>query len=511
MTEKVLIIAVPVQSTDAVPAGPAVINGILSARGYTSTVWDLNIDLFQAYSNQWDSIVNLFGIRAYNANDPNKISVKNVLRTVKQMVRRKLKEVNPDCVLLSIFSSQSLDFVIPLSTMIRELAPNAYVLAGGRGLDNTERITKETYADYYSKYLPVDCWYLGDAENNLINVLENKYQGVFVSPMVERQDLENLPSASWSGYDLSLYQGGVLENIRFPITGSKGCVRKCTFCDVEGSWPKYIYRKGQDIGKEMVEAYRNTGVYKFEFTDNLVNGSITNFRLMNQYIVDHVPAKTLDYRGYAICRPKNEFPRSDFKLAADAGATFFKIGIETGSDQVRHDLKKKFTNDDIAWFAENCYDHGIKQLWLMFVGYPTETEEDFQQSIELLKRHQHLAKNGMIEVFLSLPMMLTSGSAFMRKYSQEYGLSHNADDAWGDFFWTSKIYTKNTFDVRVSRWKRFVEAINTYGYSNESTRQAEKLVEIEGIEKIYSNLHKNGKKIIPISTNTMHINKSTHV
>jgi radical SAM superfamily enzyme YgiQ (UPF0313 family) len=422
----------------------------------------------------------------------------------------KLNEVKPDAVLLSIFSSQSLDFVIPLSTMIRELSPDTYILAGGRGLDNSERITKETFANYYSKYLPVDCWYLGDAENNLLTVLETKHTGVFVSPIVARHELENVPSASWTGYNLSLYQNGVLENIRFPITGSKGCVRQCTFCDVEASWPKYIYRKGQDIGKEMVETYHRTGVHKFEFTDNLINGSITNFRLMNQYVVDHLP-NTLDYRGYAICRPKNEFPATDFKLAADAGATLFKVGIESGSDRVRYDLKKKFTNADIAWFAENCHDQGIKQIWLMFVGYPTETEEDFQQSIELLKTHRHLAKDNRINVFLSLPMMLTSGSAFMRKYSEEYGLTHNADEPMADFFWTSKLYEKNTFEVRANRWKRFIDAIDSYGYSNESTRQAEKLLEIEGIEKIYNEIYKNGKKVIPISTDTIYINKNTHV
>ena len=147
----------------------------------------------------------------------------------------------------------------------------------------------------------------------------------------------------------------------------------------------------------------------------------------------------------------------------------------------------------------------------MFVGYPTETEEDFQQSIELLKTHRHLAKDNRINVFLSLPMLLTSGSAFMRKYSEEYGLTHNADDSMGDFFWTSKLYEKNTFEVRANRWKRFIDAIDSYGYSSESTRQAEKLLEIEGIEKIYNEIYKNGKKVIPISTNTIYIDKNTHL
>lgn len=510
MPKKVLTIAVPILSIEVVPYGPAFINGILKHNGYDSSAWDLNIDLFHQFVDDWSIIVNLFGNRAYLPDDAKSSRVRRMIRTIKTMVQQKLSTEQPDIVLLSVFSSQSLDLVIPLSSMIKEVLPDCYVVAGGRGLDNTERVTKLSYAELYNKYLPVDCWYTGDAENNLLSVLQSQYRGLFVSPPVASKDIENLPPASWDGYDLSLYKTNADNNFRFPIIGSKGCVRDCTFCDVASSWPKYVFRKGQDIAKEMIDTYTTTGIGKFQFADNLVNGSIKNFRAMNEYISQHLP-NTLDYRGYAICRPKNEFPKNDFRLAKIAGASHFSVGIETGSNQVRHDLKKKFTNEDITWFAENCYENEIKQSWLMFVGYPTETEEDFQDSIDLLKRHRHLTGNDEITVFLSLPMMLTSGSAIMQKYSEEYGLEHNREDPWGDFFWTSKLFKQNTFDVRVNRWRRFVEAINKYGYGNDSTRQAEKFLEIDGLEKIYKEVQNNGKKIIPISADTFYPNKETHV
>jgi len=510
MTKKVLTIAVPILSVEVVPYGPAFINGILKHNGYDSSAWDLNIDLFHRHSDIWDTIVNLFGNRAYLSDGAKLLHVRQIIKTIKTLARQKLRAEKPDIILLSVFSSQSLDLVIPLSSIIKDLLPDCYVVVGGRGLDNTERVTKLSYAELYSKYLPVDCWYIGDAENNLLSVLQTRHQGLFVSPPVASKDLESLPPAAWDGYNLSLYQTNFEKEFRFPIIGSKGCVRDCTFCDVAASWPKYVFRKGEDIAKEMVNTYTSTGINRFEFTDNLVNGSIKNFRAMNEYISNCLP-NTLDYYGYAICRPKNEFPKTDFQLAKSAGASKFKVGIETGSDQVRHNLKKKFTNEDINWFAENCYDNDIRQEWLMFVGYPTETEQDFQDSIDLLKKHRHLTNNGKISVFLSLPMMLTSGSAFMQKYSEEYGLSHNRDDPWGDFFWTSNLFTQNTFDVRVNRWKRFVEAINKYGYANESTRQAEKFLEIDELEKIYKEIQSNGKKFIPISASTIYPNKETHI
>jgi len=510
MSEKILVIAVPVLMPDSIPYGPSVVSGILKKHDYDSSVWDLSIDLFHKYSKDWNVIVDMLGNRAYRPSNQYSLNIRQILGTIRNMLRDRIQQQQPDIILLSVFSMQSLDMVIALSKMLKDIAPHCYTMAGGRGLDNTERTTRLNYAEYFAKYLPIDCWYLGDAENNLINCIKTRHKGVFYSPPVTSQDIENVPPANWNGYDFSKYQESETKKLRMPITGSKGCVRDCTFCDVGGSWPKFVFRKGQDIAKEMIDFYRTTGIKRFEFTDNLINGSIKNFRAMNTYISDHEP-NVFDYLAYAICRPKNEFPESDFRLARTAGASKFKVGIESGSESVRYDMKKKFTNEDITWFAENCHDNGIKQIWLMFVGYPTETEKDFQDSIDLLERHKHLTGDGMITVFLSLPMMLTSGSAFMRKYGDEYGLLHNSSDPWSDMFWTSTLYKNNTFDVRLSRWRRFVEATQKYGYDNTTTRQAEKFLEIEGLEKIYKENYENFQKIIPITAGTININKETHI
>jgi len=516
MTEKALVITVPIVATEynseqgVVPYGPAVVSGILTANGFDSTTWDLNIDLFRKFEADWPTIVDMFATRGYRPDLSKNVNVKKILSQTRKYLKNKLNSIKPDVVLLSVFSSHSLDFLIPLSVMIKELKEDCYVMAGGRGFDNTDRQSQLNYADLYSGYLPIDCIYRGDAENEMISAIKQRYKGVYHAAPVSAEVLESIPRPSWKGYDFDKYKGYETKNIRFPITGSKGCVRDCTFCDVKESWPKFVYRKGEDIAREIIDTYHESGIYKYEFTDNLVNGSISNFRTMNTVIANELP-NTIDYLGYAICRSKQSMPAEDFKLAATAGAKLFKIGIESGSEKVRNDMKKKFSNDDIAWFAENCADNNIKQVWLMFVGYPTETEEDFQASIELLKQHQHLAKAGLVEVFLSFPMMLTTGSGFMRSYASEYGLEHNQYDSWSDFFWTSTKFKDNNFEVRANRWRRFVEAIDTYGFQGKTQRQQEKFRDLEGIEKIYAEYSKDAKKVIPIANGVFNINKETHL
>ena len=104
-------------------------------------------------------------------------------------------------------------------------------------------------------------------------------------------------------------------------------------------------------------------------------------------------------------------------------------------------------------------------------------------------------------------MMLTTNSGFMRNYADEYGLEHNHEDSWSDFFWTSTKFKDNTWEVRVNRWKRFMNKIEECGYSHPSMRQTEKFIELEGLEKSYESYKnaKTNKKIIPIFNNNFEL------
>ena len=512
--QKVLTIVVPFTANWALPYGPAVVNGILKNHGYDVCIWDLSIDLHLKFSTDPDfgQFSQAMSIGGYSGGSVPIRFVKKVLRWINSQFSQQIKERHPDIVLFSIFSSQSLDLVVPLVTMARELLPNSYISIGGRGLDNIERETQTNYGEYYAKYLPLNAVYMGDAENQLIKMIESQYKGLYKAGPVNSEELSSVPPADWTGLKFEKYYGYKEGELRIPLTASKGCVRQCTFCDVAGSWPKFVFRNGQDVGQEIVNLYHKFGINKFEFTDNLVNGSISNFRAMNQVIAKQLP-NTIDYLGYAICRPKNQFPESDFELTSIAGAKRFKVGIESGSEKIRFDMKKKFSNDDIDWFAKNCAKYNIDQTWLMFCGYPSETEKDFQDTLDLLDKYQEFAQQGKIKVFLSLPMMLTSNSGFMRNYAADYGLDHNYDNNWSDFFWTSTKYTENTFDVRIDRWRRFMYKIQEHGYDSDSSRQAEKFVELEGLEKIFQDYKnvKNKKHFIPITNSKLNLNQETHL
>ena len=77
----------------------------------------------------------------------------------------------------------------------------------------------------------------------------------------------------YSDYEIDQYMWDK-SGPMIPITGSKGCVRNCDFCDVRFQFGKYQFRTGKDIAKEMISLSQKHGYRKFQFTDSLVNGSL---------------------------------------------------------------------------------------------------------------------------------------------------------------------------------------------------------------------------------------------
>ena len=66
-----------------------------------------------------------------------------------------------------------------------------------------------------------------------------------------------------------------------------------------------------------------------------------------------------------ICRSERQMPEEDWELTASAGAKELIIGVETGSEEVRMHMRKKFTNDDTEWQLEEFSRNKLHCFFLM--------------------------------------------------------------------------------------------------------------------------------------------------
>jgi radical SAM superfamily enzyme YgiQ (UPF0313 family) len=233
-----------------------------------------------------------------------------------------------------------------------------------------------------------------------------------------------------------------------------------------------------------------------------MNGSISNYRRMNELLAEKIP-NTIRYRGYAIFRPKSQMPDYDFEIAKKAGCYSWSIGVESGSERLRFEMRKKFTNDDMDHSITQLHKNNIKQNWLMMVGYPTETHEDYLESEELLRRYAHLAKNSMIRIGLTPTFMLLQNSPLLQdpELVKQLGLNFDPTDNLSRYFWTADVNPENTFDVRADRWRKLMQLTQELGYDLHSAQPTDMFIaDLENNRKIYDEYKQKNKhkKMFPI-------------
>jgi radical SAM superfamily enzyme YgiQ (UPF0313 family) len=503
----VVIISVPYAEPFPLVA-PVLLASCLEDNGISAIGIDFNAQFIKKFSREsWYVEFKNFLTIGYLVTPKFNLKIyKDIIRFTKKFLLELQQAHRPKFIGISIFTSESLDFGLVLSYLIRRYCPDIKIIAGGKGLEVTDPNGIYHYQNWIDN-LVVDTIVVGDAESEIIDTIKQNKTGLVYARPQTKTDLDNVPLAQWSNYDLSIYPEiySQLDNqinidkSYLIVTASKGCVRQCTFCDVQDFWPEYLYRDPIKVAQEIIHNYYHTGIAEFKFTDNLINGSISNFRIMNQYLVDHLP-NTISYGGYAIFRGKNQMPEQDFELASRAGNIRWAVGVESGSEKVRYDMKKKFTNEDLEWSVKMLYKYNIHQNWLLIVGYPSESDDDFKETLNLLRQYQ-IMKN-KITVQVTPPFMLLNNSPLIKntEIAKFYGLDHTQNfGTLNNKFWTSTKYVDNNYLTRSRRWKELVTLIEDLGYDFGAGMPVQKWRdEIENLDKIYN---EQKFKIIPIHTN----------
>lgn len=503
-----IILSVPY--TEPYPmVAPVLLSACLKQAGISSLGIDFSVQLLQALADRpyWADLRN-FLTHGYAHDRPlPRRALIDLLRFTRRFLLDLKRNHDPEWIGLSIFTSESLDFGLILSHYIRKLLPGVKIVAGGKGLEVRSAMTFGSPMNYqvWHDHGVVDTVVVGDGETALVDVIKNDLRGIIHAPAQTKQDLDQIPLPDWSQYDLSLYaqlapyrdQESRYDEPYMTVTSSKGCVRNCTFCDVASFWPEFIFRDPARVAEEIIDHYRATGIRKFWFTDNLINGSVATYREINRILAREIP-REITYGGHAIFRGRSQMPEQDFDLAAQAGCKTWIIGIESGSERLRYDMRKKFTDDDLDWSVRQLHRVGIVQDWLIMVGYPSETDEDFEMTLDMFRRYAHLNKNHMIRFSVTPTFALLENSPLLQDTAllEQYGLTHNQQNEFYQKFWTSTKNPGNTFDVRLHRWRTLVDLAQQLGYQAHGGFAVEKFQdEMNSLEKIYN---EKRSRIIPI-------------
>jgi radical SAM superfamily enzyme YgiQ (UPF0313 family) len=377
------------------PAGPALLKGSLAAAGYSSVILDFNAELDDTYKDNQELLVAI-GNFFMNYNLYNQA----VFEIVDQLITKWAYDIldhSPEWVGLSVFSYNSQRAARLLAIRLKTINPDVKIVVGGAGI-----ATDFSFSETLFKEHIIDAYIRGEGELSLIQLLNGNldHPGINGIPFQQIDDVDSLAYPIYDDYTLADYTNrkGL---VALPITGSRGCVRSCTFCDIASMWPKYRYRNGKNIAKEMQYQVEKHNVNAFRFTDSLINGSLKAFKDMIKELSQYRMAMPVERRfiwdSHFIVRGPGQMKPEMFDLMRDSGAGTMLIGVESGSQRVRDHMKKGYTQAELDYCMEQFSRTGIKTRFLMIVGYPTETQEDFQNTMDMFSNYIHYCKNGTIE------------------------------------------------------------------------------------------------------------------
>lgn len=471
------------------PLAPALLKACLNRDGLSTQTFDFNLEFQQCFSN--DSKVKII---AWMTTPDITIDMHHLWR-YQQFVESCADQViasNATSIAISVFSHESQRFAEDICYHLKMKSPNIYIVAGGGGVMIRQNFYDRTWADLAVDSRLVDCVLIGEGENMISDIISKRSVGVLQTPQINNEELADLPVPNFDDYDLARY--GPIEKLQLPITASKGCVRSCTFCDVAVIWPKFRYRRGENVATEMIEVYQRYGIKNFAFTDSLINGGLKPFREMNTILSDRLP-ETVRYSGQFICRSQKDMPEKDFYLMRRGGCNRVSIGIESGSEQVRSHMKKQFSNADIKYTVAELLKNGIQQSWNIIVGYPTETDRDWQETLDLIYQyrvHSDLIKVSPVGVF----QMLQNTPMTKHEMLEELDIEMHMLNGYSEYGWISNKNPGNDFRLRATRWKQLVAMLKDLDMINPFTNIDQKTMVIEQQVEYYEK--KSNKPVFEI-------------
>lgn len=434
----IVLFSTPVFKLD--PPNPAIyqLKSILNEHGYSSRCFDMTQESYQHFGQLNRQIEK--GLLDYYYNIT---SYDDIIKSYyNNFLKEKVLPLNPTWIGISVHSSQSYKSTSFLAKEIRKVLPSAKIIMGGYGF-------KDPFVDFnhYEVETPYDYHIKGDGEESLITLLKTN------GNVIEEKQITNLDSLPYCDYSDYYDDFGDIEHIA--IAGSKGCINNCYFCNERLYRKIYRQRSPYNIFNEIQHYRTEYNSRRFQFSENLMNGNMKNFRvflqLLSNYCLDN---PDISFSGYFAIR--KGITKKDIIQMSKAHIRFPWIGIETASEKVRTSMGKNFTNKEMYFVLDNMFEQGLCCTILFIIGYPTETEEDFQENIKFLKHYA--SKRKQIRLRFGEGYFVYPGTK-----AETMGILKNINPK-SRLFWKSSIVPNLDFPEIVRRRKLIGQVAKDLGY-----------------------------------------------
>ena len=385
-----------------------------------------------------------------------------------------IHEQDPDIIGISVAGDSQLVPALTLSRLIKSRQKKAHVVVGGYVITLLSDILLK-YEELFNLYF--DSAVLYEGERPLLKLVENISDGqtledvpnliyldhgkIRANEVLPSEKLNSLPTPCFDGLPLDSY---LSPEPVLPILSSRGCYwGKCAFCShCESYGWQYQNRDASKVVDDMQKLSQEHGVTHFAFSDEGISPSSMH------KISDELIKRRMEVRCSTNARFERQFTPELCEKMFKAGFRIFYWGLESGCNRVLNHMEKGITKETAVEVCQNTYDAGIWNHVYVFFGFPTETREEAQETIDFL-----LSNKKIIHSFNIGNFTLSKGSATM-KYPERYGIRSIDTGPNTDF--------NLTYNHTVSSGLTFDEALElSHVYQEEIVREYRR----KGIFKLY--------------------------
>lgn len=323
-------------------------------------------------------------------------------RGVLQDIRRQ----QPDVVGISIPSMPQMLAGMTLGHLIKEAGLACHVVVGGPHIS----MLRDELSKVPHIFQLFDSAVVFDGEVPLLQLTEAIHRGqtdlahvpnliwhdgeqVRTNQRKEPEKIQNLPLPDFDGMPLGRY---LAPSQALPLLTARGCYfGKCAFCNVGyGEAESFSQLRAEQLAEQMTTLQEKYGVHQIFFSDE----AVTPRNLKHLSAILAARDKPIHWGGCV--RFEKILNQELLDQMAAGGCRMILFGLESASQPVIDHMVKGTQLEHMSRILRESSQAGIWNHTFLFFGFPGETIDHAQETVNFLYRHKNYVNSAALGTFL---------------------------------------------------------------------------------------------------------------
>jgi anaerobic magnesium-protoporphyrin IX monomethyl ester cyclase len=338
-----------------------------------------------------------------------------------------IKGEEPDVVGISIPTLDQMLAAVTLAYLIKEAGLSCHVTVGGPHISmlREELIKVPVLFDFFDSAIVFDgekpllrLTEALDGDRDLANVPNLIYRdgGQVRKTTCEAPiPMADLPLPDFDGLPLDRY---LAPKLVLPLLTARGCYHgKCAFCNVGYGGPTtFCQLSAEQVVEQMLAIEAKYGVRHIFFADEAITPR--NLRGMSS-LLGKLDAPV--HWGGCV-RFESVLSKTLLESMARGGCRMLLFGLEAGAESVMKRIGKGTKIEELGRILRHSSEAGIWNHVFFFFGFPGESIEDAQETVNLLYKHKQYIHSAAFGTFL------LERYAPAHRFPERYGIKHIVQD-----------------------------------------------------------------------------------